>query len=98
MLPESYTKKLFNLLFRKFIKKIYFRKSGYQLEEIIQKWYLKEEFNMTSINLSKSIFHSFSENLLAKGLWSYTNGDEYKIYINSSHLIKNRGTIKCTTT
>lgn len=45
---------------------------------------------MRSINLSKSIFHSFSENLLAKGLWSYTTGDEYKIYINSSHLIKNR--------
>jgi len=63
--------------------------AGYNLQEINQKWYFKEDFNMPSSNLSRSIFHSFSGDLLAKGLWTYTTGDEYRLYINSNHLIKN---------
>lgn len=63
--------------------------AGYKLEEMNQKWHLKEDFNMPSSNLSKSIFASFSGVLLTKGLWTYTTGDEYRLYINSNQLVKN---------
>lgn len=35
--------------------------AGYNIEEINQKWYLKEEYNMPTQNLSRSIFKSFQK-------------------------------------
>lgn len=62
--------------------------AGYNIEQINFKWYFKEEYNMSTSNLSRQVFYSFSEMLLSKGLWTYTTGDEYRIYINPNHLIK----------
>lgn len=62
--------------------------AGYNLEEINLKWYLKEDYNMPTPNLSRQIFYQFSKNLSSKGIWSYTTGDEYRLYINPNHLIK----------
>lgn len=62
--------------------------AGYNIEQMDFKWYLKEEYNMLTSNLSRQIFYLFSKEILSKGLWTYTIGDEYKIYINSNHLIK----------
>ncbi len=49
---------------------------------------MKEDYNMPTQNLSRNVFYSFSKELLSKGLWTYTTGDEYRLYINSNHLIK----------
>lgn len=62
--------------------------AGYTIEEVNSKWYLKEEHNMPTPNLSRDIFYQFSKKLTSKGLWTYTTGDEYRLYINSCHLIK----------
>ena len=62
--------------------------AGYILEEINLKWYLKEDYNMPTSYLSREIFYQFSKNISSKGLWSYTTGDEYRLYINPNHLIK----------
>lgn len=62
--------------------------AGYKIEEINLKWNLKEDYNMPTQNLSRNVFYSFSKELLSKGLWTYTTGDEYRLYINSNHLIK----------
>ena len=43
---------------------------------------------MPSAYLSRQIFNTFSKTILSKGLWSYTTGDDYKLYINSNQLIK----------
>ena len=43
---------------------------------------------MPTSNLSRLIFYLFSKEIVSKGLWTYTIGDEYKIYINPNHLIK----------
>ncbi len=67
--------------------------AGYNLEEINPKWHLKEDYNMTTTNLSRLVFYLFSKQLLSKGLWTYTTGDEYRLYINSNHLIKDAGNI-----
>ncbi len=67
--------------------------AGYNIEEIDFKWYLKEEFNMPTANLSRLIFYQFSRELISKGLWTYTTGDEYRLYVNSNHLIKDVGNI-----
>lgn len=67
--------------------------AGYNIEEIDSKWYLKEEFNMPTANLSRLIFYQFSRELISKGLWTYTTGDEYRLYVNSNHLIKDVGGI-----
>jgi hypothetical protein len=62
--------------------------AGYNIEQIDFQWYLKEEYNMTTSNLSRLVFYLFSKKLLSKGLWTYTTGDEYRIYINPNRLIK----------
>lgn len=62
--------------------------AGYNIEEIDLKWYINEEYNMPSAYLSRQIFNTFSKTILSKGLWSYTTGDDYKLYINSNQLIK----------
>lgn len=68
--------------------------AGYNIEQIDQNWIWKEDYIMPSQNLSRNIFYSFSKYLLSKGLWTYTTGDEYRLYINSNHLIKNGNVYK----
>lgn len=67
--------------------------AGYNIEEINLKWYLKEDYNMTTPNLSRLVFYLFSKQLSSKGLWTYSTGDEYRLYINSNHLIKDANNI-----
>lgn len=67
--------------------------AGYSIEEINQKWYLKEDYNMNTPNLSRLVFYLFSKQLSSKGLWTYSTGDEYRLYINSNHLIKGASNI-----
>ena len=59
--------------------------AGYNIEQMDFKWYLKEEYNMLTSNLSRQIFYLFSKEILSKGLWTYTIGDEYKIYLSSTY-------------
>lgn len=67
--------------------------AGYNIEEINQKWHLKEDYNMLTPNLSRLVFYLFSKQLSSKGLWTYTTGGEYRLYINSNHLIKDANNI-----
>ena len=48
--------------------------AGYNIEQIDFKWYLKEEYNMPTSNLSRLIFYLFSKEIVSKGLWTYTIG------------------------
>lgn len=67
--------------------------AGYNIEEINLKWHLKEDYNMTTPYLSRLVFYLFSKQLSSKGLWTYSTGDEYRLYINSNHLIKDTSNI-----
>lgn len=62
--------------------------AGYNIEEINSKWYLKEDYNMPTANLSRNVFYQFSREILSKGLWTYSIGDDYRLYINSNRLVK----------
>lgn len=68
--------------------------AGYNIVNIDQKRYLKEDYNMSTSYLSRQVFNSFSKKLLSKGLWTYTTGDEYRLYINYNHLIKDANIYK----
>lgn len=43
---------------------------------------LCETFGMTHYTPNRKDFNDLSKQLFAKGLWSYTNGNEYKLYIS----------------
>ena len=54
---------------------------------------MKEDYNMLTPYLSKLELYLFSKQLSSKGLWIYSTGDEYRLYINSNHLIKDKSDI-----
>lgn len=62
--------------------------AGYKIEEINSKWYFKEDYNMPTANLSRNVFYQFSKKILSKGIWTYSIGDDYRLYINSNRLVK----------
>lgn len=62
--------------------------AGYSIEEKNSKRYLKMDYNIPTQNLNRNVFRTFSDKLLSKGLWTYTTGDEYRLYINFNHLVK----------
>ena len=62
--------------------------AGYTISEINNKWQFEEKYNMPTPNLSRNIFYQFSKQISGKGLWTYTTGDDYKLYINPYRLIK----------
>lgn len=63
------------------------------LRKVIIKWHLKVDYNMLTPYLSKLELYLFSKQLSSKGLWTYCTGDEYRLYINSNHLIKDKSDI-----
>lgn len=62
--------------------------AGYNIMLDESNWLLSENKTMLNSNVSRSEFLSFSSMLLKKGLWSYTTGEDYRIYINPNRLIK----------
>lgn len=62
--------------------------AGYNIISDGSNWLLSENKTMLNSNVSRYEFLSFSALLSKKGLWSYTTGEDYRIYINPNRLIK----------
>lgn len=57
---------------------------GYNVERDGEKFSVKEIYNMPDYTLRKQTWVDFSSLLKQKGLWSYTDGDEYRMFVSSS--------------
>lgn len=64
--------------------------SGYNLACENGEWILSESKSMINPYVSRFEFLTFSSDLLKKGLWAYSTGEDYRVYINENRLIKDK--------
>jgi hypothetical protein len=57
-----------------------------EITERHTKYILTETFNMNHYTPNRNDFWGLSDKLIKRGLWSYTDGDEYRIYISGYSL------------
>ena len=62
--------------------------AGYHIDSQKALYTMLESQNFSSGNLSRMQFLSFSDYLKSKGIWTYSTGNDFKIYINPNRLVK----------
>ena len=60
---------------------------GYNIHKDNKQYVLHEKISLgRRYNVTRSDWYRLSNSLLTKGLWTYTDGNEYRIYISSNAL------------
>lgn len=61
---------------------------GYNILSQSEGYYLQEKFGIASYNVSKKELYQFANDLKSKGLWYYSDGEEYRLFISSDNSLK----------
>lgn len=65
--------------------------NGYNIESIVDDYEIEsfkwtEEYIMPHYNITLNDYYCFSKQLRDKGVWAYTDGKEYRMYISDNHI------------
>lgn len=63
--------------------------AGYSIKQQNSIYYFKVDHTMPKSNLTRQEFYVLSKEILSTGLWFYSTGDEYRLYISPNRLIMN---------
>lgn len=60
---------------------------GYDIVKEDEKYLWRESLDMNSYNVTHKVYYELSKKITQKGLWSYTDGKEYRLYISDEKII-----------
>lgn len=61
---------------------------GYSVSKVSDKFICEMTINLQSYNLRKQAWIDLANQLKSKGVWAYTDGNDYRMYISSTNKVK----------